>query len=292
MPNEAEGASDISLKGDKRFQNESSKRLLLSASNPPYAAARRKEVGRLIETTEGGKELFEVRRSNRIREGPPYRFRKSLTSRPNPMSLSAAIRLMNHGHTTRMIFYFRRIVAHPPRRFVFCDTAYARSPLPPPTLHRFLAICIFGVVNTSVAYRAPRPAAYFSRPVYKSVIQHAIKCSTRWKVGEGRERKREKEREVERGLATKEERRTTVVNRNYEAARLRICRAGSKRCCEMGRPRGIVRDVDALDHRREYSAPRFCSYMYIYIYIVYTFSRAPSLEKYQISRIDKYTVMI
>lgn len=84
-------------------------------------------------------------------------------------------------------------------------------------------------------------------------------------------------------MATKEERRTTVVNRNYEAARLRICRAGSKRCCEMGRPRGIVRDVDALDHRREYSAPRFCrlfcSYVCIYIYIVYTFGRAPFLPR-------------
>ena len=138
-----------------------------------------------------------MRRSNRIREAPPYRFRKSLTSRPNPMSLSAAIRLMNRGHTTRMIFYFRRIVAHPPRPFVFCDTAYALPTLPPSTFHHFLAICIFGVVNTSVAYRAPRPAAYFSRPVYKSVIQHAIKCSTRWKVGE--ERERERERGGERG---------------------------------------------------------------------------------------------
>lgn len=63
-------------------------------------AAWRKEVGRLIETGE----LFEVRAGY----ASPYRFRKSLTSRPNPMSLSAAIRLMNRGHTTRTIFYFRR----------------------------------------------------------------------------------------------------------------------------------------------------------------------------------------
>lgn len=42
------------------------------------------------------------------------------------------------------------------------------------------AICIFGVVNTSVAYRE-RPSARISGPVYKSVIQHAIKCSARWK---------------------------------------------------------------------------------------------------------------
>lgn len=59
-----------------------------------------------------------------------------------------------------------------------------------------------------------------------------------------------------------------LVNRNYEAARLRICRAGSKRSCERaGETTRPVRDVDVLDHRREYTALRFCrreEHVYIY----------------------------
>lgn len=51
------------------------------------------------------------------------------------------------------------------------------------------------------------------------------------------------------------ETRAAVVNRNYEAARLRICRAGSKRFRESVRAHAIAAS-DALDHRREYSARR------------------------------------
>lgn len=52
----------------------------------------------------------------------------------------------------------------------------------------------------------------------------------------GRGGGRERERGGKGGWPREEEeRRTTVVNRNYEAARLRICRAGSKRCCEGGK---------------------------------------------------------
>lgn len=70
-------------------------------------------------------------------------------------------------------FIFYESVA---RKDLFCDalrTAAAAS---------YDAICIFGVVNTSVSRIASVPAR-ISGPVYKSVIQHAIKCSTRWKGG-------------------------------------------------------------------------------------------------------------
>ena len=59
----------------------------------------------------------------------------------------------------------------------------------------------------------------------------------------------------------RERERARLVNRNYEAARLRICRAGSKRCVaarESATRETRPRDVDVLDHRREYAALRFC----------------------------------
>lgn len=59
---------------------------------------------------------------------------------------------------------------------------------------------------------------------------------------------------VEEGARRRERRtRATVVNRNYEAARLRICRAGSKRFRESVRAHAIAA-LDVPDHRREYSA--------------------------------------
>lgn len=70
----------------------------------------------------------------------------------------------------------------------------------------------------------------FQAPVYKSVIQHAIKCSARWKGGG---------RSGGAGGDGKRGARAAVVNRNYEAARFRICRAGSKRSL---RERASARD--------------------------------------------------
>lgn len=69
------------------------------------------------------------------------------------------------------------------------------------------AICIFGVVNTSVSRIASFPAR-ISGPVYKSVIQHAIKCPSRWK---------EEEAEGPVGERNRKKARAAVVNRNYEA---------------------------------------------------------------------------
>lgn len=79
-----------------------------------------------------------------------------------------------------------------------------------------------------------------------------------------------------------EERRTTVVNRNYEAARLRICRAGSKRCCEGGkstrnRPRrGRPGPPSRVQCTTFLPPPFLLLFLSIYIYIcIYTFGRAP-----------------
>lgn len=105
------------------------------------------------------------------------------------------------------------------------------------------AICIFGIVNTSVAYRE-RLGAYFRPPYINPLFNTPLSARPAGKaeegVGGGRGRWRTK---------------AAVVNRNYEAARLRICRAGSKRFRESVRAHAIAAS-DVLDHRREYSARR------------------------------------
>lgn len=120
--------------------------------------------------------------------------------RSNPMSLSTAIRLMNRGYTTRIIFYFRwyRRVPSVVAFFAISEAAYKLCPpfstLPfPLSCRRNLYFRrrkhVRGVSRTA-------SCRVFRGPVYKSVIQHAIKCSTRWKVGVG---VKERDKEVEQG---------------------------------------------------------------------------------------------
>lgn len=168
------------------------------------------KVGRLIETT--GR-LW--RRVERIRERRPF---PKVVNERLETNVSLDAHPLNEPWLQARSFISSSI---PPASSVFATSRSLAAILP-------RAICIFGVVNTSVAYRdrllastaAATAARVFQAPYINPLFNTPLSVRPAGKRGQG-ERNEEQKRE-----------RSTVVNRNYEAARLRICRAGSKRSRE------------------------------------------------------------